>query len=318
LILRSVERRSLVLDALGIPVMRCGAELRPRQEADRETIGALARNAELNGVDVEIRAEDGALLVPGEWITDPVAFTLALAGSAEAAGACIRTDSRVVRIDRAPQGDLLVRTEDGARISSRTVVNAAGLYGDEIARMVGDDGFEIFPRKGEFLVFELPPHERLERILLPVPSKRTKGVLVFPTIDGRVIAGPTACDGSDKEDWSVRSQAAGEIFEKAVDQLPELRGLAPVAEYAGLRPAGRDGNYIIGPSQACDRLVNVSAIRSTGLSASLGIGEYVADMLCDAGVEQSEQGEQRDPVFAERPVLDSAWWRRTARFRVGS
>jgi glycerol-3-phosphate dehydrogenase len=71
---------------------------------------------------------------------------------------------------------------------------------------------------------------------------------------------------------------------KAVAMLPALEGAEPVSAYAGLRPAGRGVNYVIGLSPACPRLVNVAAIRSTGLSASLGIGEHVADLLAQQGI----------------------------------
>ena len=94
-------------------------------------------------------------------------------------------------------------------------VNCAGLYADEIAHLAGDDSFAIFPRKGEFFVFDPPDGRPLERILLPAPTKRTKGVLVFPTIDGKVVAGPTAHDQEDKTDWSVRDEAAEEVLPKA-------------------------------------------------------------------------------------------------------
>src|SRR5439155_5122765 len=173
---------------------------------------------------------------------------------------------RVCAIERPSTRTLLVRSEDSAAVSARAAVNCAGLHADAVARMAGDDSFEIYPRKGEFLVFDQPA-SRLERILLPVPTKRTKGVLVFPTLDGRVIAGPTAHDQEDKEDWTVRSDAREEVLAKAEALWPPLHGLEPVFGYAGLRPAGRDGlNYAIRPSQACPGLVHVAAIRSTGLS----------------------------------------------------
>ena len=145
-----------------------------------------------------------------------------------------------------------------------------------MARLAGDDSFDVYPRKGEFLVFDPPGGERLERILLPVPTKRTKGVLVFPTIDGKVVAGPTAVDQEDKDDWSVRPEAWDEILPQATAMYPPLHDAEPVAAYAGLRPAGRGVNYAIGPSRACPGLVNVAAIRSTGLTASLGIAERVS------------------------------------------
>src|SRR5919201_1660698 len=82
---------------------------------------------------------------------------------------------------------------------------------------------------------------------LGVPVLRC-GVLVFPTIDGKVMAGPTAVDQQDKDDWSVRPDAAAEILPKAARMWPPLEGARQVAEYVGLRPAGRGVNYLIRPS----------------------------------------------------------------------
>jgi glycerol-3-phosphate dehydrogenase len=277
LILRSAALRDAVLDELGVPVLRCGAVLTPRDDAEARTVAELADGARANGVDVHLR-DDGALEVPGEAVTDPVAYTRALAAAAE-----VRTNARVERIARA-DGGLVLGVAGGDEIACDAAVNCAGLHADDVARMVGDDEFEIYPRKGEFFVFDPPDGEPLERILLPVPTKRTKGVLVFPRIDGKVVAGPTAYDQDDKDDWSVRPEARDEVMAKAVAMLPALEGAEPVSAYAGLRPAGRGVNYVIGPSPACPQLVNVAAIRSTGLSASLGIGEHVAELLEQQGV----------------------------------
>jgi glycerol-3-phosphate dehydrogenase len=182
-----------------------------------------------------------------------------------------------------------------------------------VARAAGDDSFEIYPRKGEFLVFDPPADGPLDRILLPIPTKRTKGVLVFPTIDGKVVAGPTAVDLMDKDDWSVRPQAAEEILPKAIAIYPPLEDATPVAIYAGLRPAGRGVNYLIGPSNACAGLINVAAIRSTGLTASLGIAERVARIVADHGVAV---GPEQDLAPAAPPAFEGPWWRRTADYRV--
>lgn len=309
LIVRSAAIRPAVLEALDVPVIHAGAELVPHQPEDHDTIRGLVENAASNGVEVAIRESDGALLVPGESVTDPVAFTLALAGSAVAAGAKVELNARVIGARTSEEG-VSLQLEDGGEVSAKLAINSAGLHADDVARLFGDDSFEIYPRKGEFLVFELPDGGTLDHIVLPVPTKRTKGVLVFPTLDGHVVAGPTAVDLEDKNDWSVRPEAHTEVLEKAVANYPALQGLAPIATYAGLRPAGRDTNYVIGVSDASDRLVNVAAIRSTGLSASLGIGAYVADMLPGLGIETSEQ--QAPIPIADRPELRGEWWRRTA------
>jgi glycerol-3-phosphate dehydrogenase len=286
LILRSAALRDEVIDALGVPVIRCGATLRPRDQRERAKVEALAANAAANGVDVEL---DGSLEVPGESVTDPVAYTRALAAAAEACGAEVRLGAPVTAL-RPRDGAVEVDGEP-----CRAAVNCAGLFADEVARLAGDDSFEIYPRKGEFFVFEAS----LDRILLPVPDERTKGVLVFPTVDGHVVAGPTAIDLEDKRDRSVRPEALAEIRAKVDAMLPGLG--EPVHSYAGLRPAGRGVNYVIGRSRACPALVNVAAIRSTGLSASLGIAEHVAELL---GADTPESA---------LPTMEAAtpgeWWR---------
>jgi glycerol-3-phosphate dehydrogenase len=308
LILRSVRLRDEVFEALGVPVLHCGALLRPLKDGQRETVTALADNARANGV-VSVLHQDGALEVPGEAVTDPVDFTLALAAAAGAHGAELRTRFRVVGVERGDRGFVLA-SEAGDRLACRAVVNCAGLGADEVARLAGDDSFEIYPRKGEFLVFDPPRDDLLERILLPVPTKRTKGVLVFPTLDGMVVAGPTAVDGEDKGDWSVRPEAESEILPKAAAMFPPLEAVEPVAAYAGLRPAGRGVNYLIGPSPACDGLVNVAAIRSTGLTASLGIAERVAFLVGAIGVRLRDE---QEPLRAgTEPRVAGPWWRRTA------
>jgi glycerol-3-phosphate dehydrogenase len=314
LILASASVRDAMVDRLGIPVVRCGAELRPGNEREAAAVGELAERAGANGVPVSLR-EDGVLEVPGEAVTDPVAYVLALAGAAAAGGVEIRTRARVEAIAAQEEG-LRVATQDGAELTCAIAVNCAGLRADEVARLIGDESFEIYPRKGEFFVFEPPEGSGLERILLPVPSERTKGVLVFPTIDGKVVAGPSAHDQDDKDDWSVRPDAAAEVLPKARAMLPALEGSEPIASYAGLRPAGRGANYLIGPSAASPRLINVAAIRSTGLSASLGIAERVMRLLSEGGIELGPPLEP--PPESLRPSTDEPWWLRTAHEKVGA
>jgi glycerol-3-phosphate dehydrogenase len=310
MILRAARLRDPILDALGIPVIRCGALVRPLCAGDEAAIADLAANARVNGVEVTER-DDGSLDVPGEAVTDPVAYTLALVGAAERHRARLYTGYRAEGIEA--EGDELALSGTGdSPIRARVAVNCAGLGASRLARLVGDGSFDVYPRKGEFLVFEAPQGASLGRILLPVPSETTKGVLVFPTVDGKVVAGPTALDQDDPEDWSVRPEASEEILPKARAMYPPLAAAQPIAAYAGLRPAGRGVNYVIERSAACPRLVHAAAIRSTGLTASLAIAERVAALVGDAGVELGE------PAPLERgsvAPMDTPWWRRTAEHR---
>jgi glycerol-3-phosphate dehydrogenase len=304
LILRSATLRSPVLEALGVPVVRCGAIVPTSEE--------LVANARRNRVAVSPR-DAGLAEVPGEAVTDPVAYTAGLVRAAQRAGADVRMGFRVSAIASEGAG-LSLESVGGEDLRSRLVINCAGLHADTVGRLAGDDSFEIYPRKGEFIVFEPPPGERLERIMLPAPTKRTKGVLVFPTVDGKVIAGPTAVDEEDKHDWSVRPEARAEILPKATAMWPPLERATEIAAYAGLRPAGSGVNYLIGRSPACERLINVAAIRSTGLTASLGIAEHVCGLVEEAGVSLGEEAalEKVEPVSGGLP-----WWQRAAE-RSGS
>ena len=312
LILRSAALRDPVAEALGVPLLRCGAVLRPLRDEQRPAVAALAANAVRNGVAAAVDGE-GALQVPGEAVTDPVAYTLALAAAARRHGAELRTGFSVAGLGRAGDG-LVVDDPGGERVRCRVAVNCAGLHADEVARLAGDESFEVYPRKGEFLVFEPPDGKPLERILLPVPTTRTKGVLVFPTLDGMIVAGPTAVDEEDKGDWAVRPEAREKILPMAAAMHPPLEGAEPLAAYAGLRPAGRGMNYLIGPSSACDGLVNVAAIRSTGLTASLGIAERVCHLVEGLGIRLASER----PLERGEPTLPALpWWRRTAEHVAG-
>jgi glycerol-3-phosphate dehydrogenase len=314
LILRSAALREELLDELGVAVWRCGARLTPAGERERATVAQLAENAGRNGVEARLEA-DGALVVPGEAVTDPVAFVHALAGAAQAGGAAVCLSTRVVGLAGASEQCIEVQLAGGDRLRVRAAVNCAGLHADDVARLAGEELVSIYPRKGEFLVFAQPDGLALREILLPVPSSLGKGVLVFPTIDGLLIAGPTARERVDKDDWSVERDASELIRERAARICPALSRAEPIGAYAGLRPAGRDANYVIESSRTLPSLIHTAAIRSTGLSASLGIGEHVAAMLAEhAGIELGAERRLDAPSAAPlaAPASDH-WWERAER-----
>lgn len=316
LILRGAALREELLGELGVSVWRCGAVLTPGGEQERAAVARLAENARVNGVEAHVD-DDGALSVPGETVSDPVAFVHALAGAAQAGGATIMLGARVIGLKAADDGGVVVSLDGGESLHVRAAVNCAGLHADELARGAGDEIAEVYPRKGEFLVFEAPRDPPLQRILLPVPSALGKGVLVFPTLDRRaVIAGPTAREREDKRDRSVEADAAELIVAKARRMYPALGGLEPIASYAGLRPAGRDANYVIERSRALPALVHVAAIRSTGLSASLAIGEHVVAMLAEDGA--IAPGPVRPLPTPTPPAPADSWWERAARISRAS
>jgi glycerol-3-phosphate dehydrogenase len=308
----------------GIPVERTGALLVAWTPEQRAELPAVEDKAHRNGVtDVRrIGADElyrreprlgpgalGALDIPGESIICPWTPPLAYATQALAAGARLRLRSRVTGI-RTGATEHQVVTGTGV-VRCRWVVNAAGLHSDTIDAMMGGGEFTIRPRRGELIVFDKLARPLLSSILLPVPTARTKGVLVAPTVYGNVLLGPTADDIPDRGDVATTGPGLAALMEAGGRILPRLAGEEVTASYAGLRAATADRDYQIWVDGS-RRYACVAGIRSTGLSASLGIAEYVTAQLADAGLPLAGRPEPDPPVMpyigqaGTRPYQDAA------------
>ena len=242
----------------GIPVEPTGALLvawTPEQHAELPAIEDKARRNGVTdthriGAGELYRREPqlgpgalGALVIPGESIICPWTTPLAYATQALAAGARLRLRSRVTGI-RAGAAEHQVVTGTGV-VRCRWVVNAAGLHSDAVDAMMGGDRFTICPRRGELIVFDKLARPLLSGILLPVPTARTKGVLVAPTVYGNVLLGPTAEDVPDRGDVATTAAGLASLMEAGHRILPGLAAEEVTATYAGLRAATADRDYQI-------------------------------------------------------------------------
>ena len=280
----------------GIPLERTGALLVAWDDDQLGTLPALADKARRNGVtDVRpLSAADlydreprlgpgalGALSVPGESIVCPWTTPLAYATQAVLAGVDLHLRCRVRAIrDHAGQHEL---TCDRGLLRARYLVNAAGLEADHVDSLLGRHDFTVTPRRGQLIVYDTFARPLVRHILLPVPTARGKGVLVAPTVYGNVLLGPTAEDLSDKRATGSTAEGLALLREKGRRILPELLGEEVTAVYAGLRAATDHDDYRIRahPEQ---RAVTVGGIRSTGLTASLGIAAYTVGLLEEIGL----------------------------------
>jgi glycerol-3-phosphate dehydrogenase len=329
----------------GIPVERTGALLvawTAEQEAALPGIGDKAR---LNGYTAirRVGAEElyrrephlgpgavAALEIPDESIICPWTTPLAYATEAVRAGARLLLGRRVTGVSTSDGEHQLslaasaaaeagparsqspgMAAPGGGRLRCRWVVNAAGLHSDTVDRMFGGGGFTIRPRRGELIVFDKLARPLLGSILLPVPTARTKGVLVAPTVYGNVLLGPTADDIEDRSDTATTAAGLSAVLAAGRRILPPLAAEEVTATYAGLRAATEHRDYQI-LIDAARRYARVAGIRSTGLSASLGIAEYVAGQLGDAGLPLRERDAPEPPVMpyigeaGVRPYQDAA------------
>src|SRR5581483_7199986 len=205
-----------------------------------------------------------------------------------------RRRSSGVELRRSEAVTGLARERDGWRVAtaggelrSRWIVNCAGLRSDELHRLAGMEGFTVTPRRGELIVFDKLSRGLVDHVILPVPTAKTKGVLVAPTVFGNLLLGPTAVDIEDKGDTAVPREGIEYLLAQGRRILPELVGFEVTATYAGLRAATEHGDYRIG-ADGERRYAWAGGIRSTGLTAAMAIAEHLRDALGAAGLPLRE------------------------------
>ena len=232
----------------------------------------------------------GAMEVPDEGIVCPFTTTLALGSEALLGGCELALSAPVEEIERGPPYTL--RTARGP-VRAEFLVNAAGLRSDEIDARAGHGGFTVTPRRGELIVFDKLARSLVNAILLPVPTEKTKGVLVSPTVYGNVLLGPTADDVESKSDRSTTDEGLRSLLADGARILPGLSEHEVTATYVGLRAATEDRDYQLRIYDR-ERYACVGGIRSTGVSGSMAIAEHVGDGLEGAGLELSAEPPEID------------------------
>lgn len=281
---------------LGLPLIETGALVIAWSKAEEARLPAILEDAQANGVaDVallsagETRAlEPGlgagvraAVRVPGESIIDAWSAPHAYLLQALANGAELRRSCEVLSGEL--DGDLWRLDTTCGPVAARLVVNAAGLFGDVVdERLTGETDFTIRPRKGQFVVFDKSAATLARHILLPVPTEITKGVVVCRTAWGNLLVGPTAEEQKDRAVAPLAREALEALLARAREILPAIAAHEVTATYAGLRPATERKEYRV-RADAARRLVTVGGIRSTGLSAALGIARHVHRLVEEIG-----------------------------------
>ena len=289
------EYRQIHAD-MGLPMDRCAAHVVAWSDQQEQQLEALADHARANAIDDvslisasqlhkrEPHLSDtarAALAIPGEAIIDPWSAPYAFLHQALANGAEVFLDCELAG-GRFDGGHWHLETSRGALRASH-VINCAGLYGDLLDKAVlGSSRFAIKPRKGQFVVFDKAASTLVNSIILPVPSKNTKGVVLCRTVFGNVLAGPTAQDQDSRSDTATSKPELAGLIATAAQKIPALAHMPVTAAYAGLRPASARKDYQI----TCEpdrNWITVGAIRSTGLTGALGIARHVLKLYEDQG-----------------------------------
>ena len=228
----------------------------------------------------------GVLHAPSAGIVSPYEMTIALAENAAMNGVKFFRNHKVNSISHSE--NLFTIKAGGKEFQCTNLINAAGLFAAKISKMVGLDYFDILPRKGEYILFDRNALT-LNKVLFPVATKVSKGILVCPTVHGNTFVGPNAHDITDKKDISTTTAGLKEILEGAVALVPNIPARSAIRNFAGLRaiPTGKY-DFIIDNTDIYG-FINVAGILSPGLTSCYSIAGKVEEYLELLGVSLKEK-----------------------------
>lgn len=313
-----------VADRLKIPFKQASALLLAFTNEEAVQLPELHAKALANGVDdvAILSAHDarrlepsvasgvaGALHIPRESIVDPFTTSIAFAEVALANGVDFIFGATVHDI-RIEDGLKVIVADNDLTVSARFVINSCGLGAGRLVQRYHGAPINLNPRRGQFLIYDRQSSHLVSRILLPIPTKQTKGMLIAPTIFGNLIAGPTAEDLPPDQVHATETTPAGlsAVRESAEKMCPALANEPVIASYAGLRSNCAEGSYWIRFNDGGPGLVTLAGIRSTGLTASIAIAQYIVENMANECALPLIK--RQDAIDERSEIRWPGWWRK--------
>jgi glycerol-3-phosphate dehydrogenase len=297
--------------AHGVPHRNCGKLVVAHDASQEADLARLAENGRANGVEglrlvdrAAVRAREphieatAALEVPSTGILSAEDLVKTLARLASEQGANVLTRARVTRLESHADFVEVTLSEGDAHdpgglseetVEARCVINCAGLFADEVAAMLGNHSYRIYPVRGEYCELVRAKTYLINALVYPLPHDRglSLGVHLTRTLWGTVLVGPTADYISDKNDYERNRLPVEEFVRRAKPMLPELETADLQLAYSGIRakllPPGQNGfgDFVITPDPEVPRAIQLVGIESPGLTSCLAIAERVESLAAN-------------------------------------
>ena len=292
---------------LNVPYKNNGSLVVAFSEEEDEHLKTLLARGNANGVpELKILSKEellslepnlsneatSALYAPTAGIVCPYELTIAAAECAVSNGVEFIRNCEVKSVNT-DADKLSLETTQGT-IEAKYIINASGVFSDDLARMAGDDTISITARKGEYFMLDRSVGDTVKHTIFQCPSKMGKGILVSPTVDGNLIVGPTAEDIDDKSNVATTNSGLNDVKKYAVKSVPSVNTRNAITSFTGLRAHAAAHEFIIGISEKNSRLINAAGIESPGLTSAPAIAEYIEDIVKNIFTEAEVKADYDD------------------------
>ena len=277
---------------LDVPFIQNGSLTIATTDDEMNTLLSLQKRANENKVETKILSSEevlklepqlnkdikGALFAPTCGIVNPFELTVALMENAMDNGVELLLNHEVNNI-KINENSVSVFCKNDKELECKVLINAAGLFADDINAFVDKDSFTITPRKGQYFVLDHFDLNFVKHTLFMVPSDKGKGVLVTPTTSGNYLIGPSSDFVDDKQDLSTTKDILDSVRSQASRIIENIPYANLIRQYSGLRAVSSTGDFIIEHSKVSKNLINVAGIQSPGLASCPAIALKAVELL---------------------------------------
>ena len=243
----------------------------------------------------------GALLAETAGIIDPMLLTISLMENAVMNGCELKLNFPVTSIEK-KESSFIIKSGSES-VEAEYVVNAAGVFADQIHNMVSEEDFKIKPRRGQYFLLDKCEGCMVNSVIFPCPDRMGKGILVTPTVHGNLILGPSSDDLEDPEDLATTSEILDRARKGARKLIPEITTRNTIRTFAGMRAEPDTGDFIIREAPGAGKFFDAAGIKSPGLTAAPAIALYMLDLMRKAGLK-TEKKKDFNPNVERKLFLD--------------
>ena len=302
-------------EELDVEMKRIGSLTVALYDEQLPILEELAKRSAQNGVEVKIlNAEEtlriephlnpmvkGSLLAPTAGIVNPFTLCVHAMENAVDNGVKLFLIEKVVKIEKNSDFHNII-CESGNSYECKVIINATGVYSDDIHKLIEPIDYEIIPRKGEYFILDHYTDDLVNHTIFPLPSAKGKGILVTPSIGGTYLVGPSAEAMPSKDDVSTDKVTLDEIKRQALEMVPGIPFNQVIRTFAGTRPTPSTHDFIIEFAKTDKDFITMSGIESPGLVSSPALAEYVVNEFVSKVLELVKK-DDFNPNVTKRPNL---------------